>query len=220
MPKKIIPPAPQSTAFAFALAEHRSYLLRYARRQLPNEHWAEDVVSETLLAALAKPSNFENRSQLKTWLVAILKHKIIDHINRQSRFASPPAANGAMGGPGADGAEMDWLEHLLNESATNEQKSRHDPYKLLEQRRFFEALDACIALMPPHLSQVFWLRECLGLSSPEICTELDLSPTNLYIQLHRARVRLRSCLNTAWLDVPPTSTATPAAPDYDQPLTT
>lgn len=218
MPKKTCPDAPQSTSFANALAEHSSYLLRYARRQLPNEHWAEDVVSETLLAALAKPGNFENRSQLKTWLVAILKHKIIDHINRQARFASPPTANGTAAGSGADGADVDWLEHHLNESATHEQRSRHDPYQLLEQRRFFETLDACIALMPPHLSQVFWMRECLGMSSTEICAELKLTPTNLYIQLHRARLRLRTCINTAWLEEPTYATATPAAPDYDQPL--
>jgi DNA-directed RNA polymerase specialized sigma24 family protein len=60
------------------LAEHHGYLLRFARLQLRNETWAEDAVSETLLAALSKPQSFANRSQLKTWLVGILKHKVID----------------------------------------------------------------------------------------------------------------------------------------------
>ena len=58
------------------LNQHRDYLLRFARLQLRNDAWAEDAVSDTLLAALAKPQSFENKSQLKTWLVGILKHKI------------------------------------------------------------------------------------------------------------------------------------------------
>ena len=60
------------------LAEHRNYLLRFARLQLRNDAWAEDAVSETLLAALSKPQSFGNKSQLKTWLVGILKHKVLD----------------------------------------------------------------------------------------------------------------------------------------------
>jgi DNA-directed RNA polymerase specialized sigma24 family protein len=58
------------------VAEQRGYLLKFARLQLRNEAWAEDAVSETLLAALAKPQAFSGRAQLRTWLVGILKHKV------------------------------------------------------------------------------------------------------------------------------------------------
>ena len=67
------------------LAQYRPYLLRYARLQLRNDAWAEDAVSETMLAALAKPQSFGNRSQLKTWLVGILKHKLIDTLQTRRR---------------------------------------------------------------------------------------------------------------------------------------
>src|SRR3569623_1459170 len=67
------------------LAQHRTYLLRYARLQLRNDAWAEDAVSETLRAALTKPQSFGNRSQLKTWLVGILKHKVIDILRQRQR---------------------------------------------------------------------------------------------------------------------------------------
>ena len=70
------------------LAEYQGYLLRYARLQLRNDAWAEDAVSETLLAALAKPQSFGNRSQLKTWLVGILKHKVIDILRQRQREVS------------------------------------------------------------------------------------------------------------------------------------
>src|SRR6478735_9811427 len=70
------------------LAQHRGYLLRFARLQLRNDAWAEDAVSETLLAALSKPEAFGNRSQLKTWLVGILKHKVIDILRQRQREVS------------------------------------------------------------------------------------------------------------------------------------
>lgn len=76
--------------FEQQLVEHRTYLLRFARLQLRNDAWAEDAVSETLLAALAKPQTFGNRSQLKTWLVGILKHKVIDMIRSNCREATAP----------------------------------------------------------------------------------------------------------------------------------
>jgi DNA-directed RNA polymerase specialized sigma24 family protein len=76
---------PPAMALADDLADHRSYLLRFARLQLRNDAWAEDAVSETLLAALTKPQAFAQRSQLKTWLVGILKHKVIDLLRERRR---------------------------------------------------------------------------------------------------------------------------------------
>ena len=81
------------TSFEDQLVEHRVYLMRFARLQLRNDAWAEDAVSETLLAALSKPQAFGNRSQLKTWLVGILKHKVIDHIRLNTREISTPESD-------------------------------------------------------------------------------------------------------------------------------
>lgn len=76
---------PDPTDFEAELVAQRSYLMRFARLQLRNETWAEDAVSETLLAALARPQAFGGRAQLKTWLVGILKHKIIDALRARWR---------------------------------------------------------------------------------------------------------------------------------------
>ena len=92
------------TTFNEQLIEHRVYLLRFARLQLRNDAWADDAVSETLLAALSKPQSFGNRSQLKTWLVGILKHKVIDIIRKQTREFSLTSD--------ADDAEGDELEKI------------------------------------------------------------------------------------------------------------
>src|SRR3982751_530162 len=69
------------------IAQLRPQLLRFARTQLRNDAWAEDAVSESLLAALEKPQAFGGQSQLKTWLVGILKHKVVDQLRRHAREA-------------------------------------------------------------------------------------------------------------------------------------
>ena len=89
--------APSST-FELQVADHRDYLLRFARLQLRNDAWAEDCVSETMLAALAKPQAFGNRSQLKTWLVGILKHKVLDTLRSRSREAVLDGEGGILRG--------------------------------------------------------------------------------------------------------------------------
>ena len=91
-------------SFEEQLVEHRVYLMRFARLQLRNDAWAEDAVSETVLAALSKPQAFSSRSQLKTWLVGILKHKVIDMIRINSREMAIPDSD-----TGNDSDELDNL---------------------------------------------------------------------------------------------------------------
>jgi RNA polymerase sigma-70 factor (ECF subfamily) len=175
------------------LAEHRLYLLRFARLQLRNDAWAEDAVSETLLAALTKPHAFDSRSQLKTWLVGILKHKVLDCFRQHARQVSLDS------GDDADGAEE--LDALLFQSDGHFAQAPAkwgNPEQELSSRQFFAVLESCTEKMPPALGRVFLMREWLELSSEEICQELGLSSTNLYVQLHRARLRLRECLELNW----------------------
>jgi len=174
------------------LADYQPYLLRYARLQLRNEAWAEDAVSETLLAALAKPQSFGNRSQFKTWLVGILKHKVIDILRQRQREVCLDDHDG-------DGTEE--LEALMFKADGHYATPPVDwggPSAALQSRQFFEVLEACAEKLPPAMARIFMMREWLELSSEEICKELALTPTNLYVQLHRARLRLRECLELNW----------------------
>jgi len=181
------------------LAEHRGYLLRFARLQLRNDAWAEDAVSETLLAALAKPQSFGNRSQLKTWLVGILKHKVIDQLRLRQREVALAAD---------EGSEDDALEALLFRAdghyASPPAEWGH-PEQDLSSRQFMAVLEACTDKLPAAMGRVFLMREWLEMSSEEICKELQLTPTNLYVQLHRARMRLRECLQLNWFGNRPTA---------------
>ena len=174
------------------LAGHRAYLLRFARLQLRNDAWAEDAVSETLLAALSKPQSFGNRSQLKTWLVGILKHKVIDTLRQRQREVQ-------LADDDSDGsAELDALLFKADGHYANQPSDWGDPEQELTSRQFFEVLEACTDKLPAAMGRVFLMREWLELSSEEICKELKLTPTNLYVQLHRARLRLRECLELHW----------------------
>ena len=174
------------------LADHRGYLMRFARLQLRNDTWAEDAVSETMLAALSKPQSFANRSQLKTWLVGILKHKVIDILRQRKREAVLDLDEG----DGCD--ELDALVFKADGHFLHAPADWGDPEQALDSRQFFMVLDACVEKLPAAMGRVFLMREWLELESEEVCKELGLTPTNLYVQLHRARLRLRECLEISW----------------------
>ncbi|MBL8370369.1 MAG: sigma-70 family RNA polymerase sigma factor [Burkholderiaceae bacterium] len=182
-----------SSPFEHQLVEHRAYLMRFARLQLRNDAWAEDAVSETVLAALARPQAFGNRSQLKTWLVGILKHKIVDTLRHHSRQVTV--------GTGDEDEASDPLELMAfrgDGHFTEQPADWGDPEQDLRQRQFMAVLEACTEKLPPVQARLFLMREWLELSSEEICKELGLTATNLYVQLHRARLRLRECLDLNW----------------------
>ena len=184
---------PTSTDYEHQLVALRDYLMRYARLQLRNEAWAEDAVSETLLAALAKPQAFQARSQLKTWLVGILKHKIIDAIRQRSREVVLDSDS--------DDDRADPLEHMAFKADGHFAEKPADwgnPERDLQSQQFFAVLEACTEKLPAAQGRLFLMREWLELSSEDICKELSLTPTNLYVQLHRARLRLRECLELNW----------------------
>lgn len=193
--------------FAAQLARHRNDLLRYARLQLRNDAWAEDTVSETLLAALAKPAAFEQRAQLKTWLVGILKHKIIDALRLHRREVSLSGDD--------DEAEADLLDQFTfaaDGHFAEPPADWGDPEQSLSSRQFFTILEACTSQLPPTQGRLFLMREWLELPCDEICKELGLTSTNLYVQLHRARQRLRECLQHNWFNTPTDPATLTAAP--------
>jgi RNA polymerase sigma-70 factor (TIGR02943 family) len=182
-----------TTDFEQLLVAQRGYLMRFARLQLRNEAWAEDAVSETLLAALSKPLAFEGRSQLKTWLVGILKHKIVDAIRQRQREVTLDS--------GSDDDAGDPLDHVAFRPDGHYVEAPSEwgnPEQDLKNRQFMAILEACTQKLPAVQGRMFLMREWLEMSSDEICKELCLTPTNLYVQLHRARLRLRECLELNW----------------------
>lgn len=179
--------------FARQVEALRPQLLRFARSQLRNDAWAEDAVSDTLLAALERPQSFGGGSQLKTWLVGILKHKVIDQLRRNTREATILSADDA---EDLDAQLFDASGHWREAPAD----WGDDPEATLRQHQFITVLETCIERLPPAQGRVFMMREWLELDTDEICKELAVTSTNLWVLLHRARLRLRECIQTTWFD--------------------
>lgn len=174
------------------LAQHRPYLLKFAALQVRQKEVAEDLVQEVFLAAVKGADGFSGRASVRTWLTAILLHKIADHRQSVAREVSIEAQQEALG--------ADRVEALFQADGSYISMPREwrNPEDALTDRRFFEALEACLGRLSEAAGRVFLLRELMGLSIEEICKELGLSATNCYVLLHRARMRLRGCLEEDW----------------------
>ena len=181
--------------FAQQIEQLRPQLLRFARTQLRNDAWAEDAVSESLLAALERPQSFGGQSQLKTWLVGILKHKVIDQLRRHKREATVLTND--------DNEDLDDLLFVPDGHWREMPADWGNPDDVLRQRQFIDVLEACLDVLPPAQARCFMMREWLELDSAEVCKELTITSTNLWVLLHRARLRLRECLQSKWFDSRP-----------------
>lgn len=171
-------------------------LLRFARLQLRDRASAEDAVQETLIAALAGLSGFENRARLKTWVFAILRHKIVDLIRLRSREVAASSLAADEAGDETLAAELfDRRGHWQDEARPGRW---HDPEDSFTQQQFWAVFEACLDQLPEKTARVFMARELLGLESEEICKEYTISPSNCWVLLHRARMALRLCLEQRW----------------------
>ena len=168
------------------LADHGDYLFRVARRQLHSDELAEDAVQETLLAALSAQARYAGDASPRTWLVAILKHKIVDCIRRQMRETALPRDE--------DDAESVDLLFRQDGHWAEPVKSWGNPQADAERGQLRRALDECADRLKPLMAQVFSLREVAGMETEEICKELGITPTNCWVLLHRARLFMRECL--------------------------
>ena len=179
------------------LDQHGDYLFKYASFRLRDQSAAEDVVQETFLAALKAYEKFEGRGSERTWLVGILKHKIMDHFRRTAREAPMGQAEDA----GPEHAEFftrtdGWDNHWNNDYAPTDWHAT--PAQLVEQGDFWRVFNECLSPLPPRTASAFTLREVDGMSSEEICEMLSITVNNLWVMLHRARLHLRNCLQMNW----------------------
>jgi RNA polymerase sigma-70 factor (ECF subfamily) len=180
------------TTLSEALGAMRPTLLKIARLQLRNDAWAEDAVSETMIAALEGVHNFSGQSQLKTWVVGILKHKIIDHFRRAAREVSVEAQ--------VEAAEVETFDELYTPAGhrVDPPLDWRDPEASLSRIQFFDVLQLCVDKLPKNIGRVFMMREWLELETDQICKELAITSTNCFVMLFRARMRLRECLEANW----------------------
>lgn len=172
------------------------YLFKFALMRLRDAARAEDAVQETFLAALKGGKSFAGRSAEKSWLVGILKNKIYDHFRKASRetsftdlefYADEESDRFQSEGLGKGG----WIHESAPQDWPN-------PGGALDNEAFWQAYRDCASKLPKNVATVFNLREVDGVESKEICSLLNISESNLWVMLHRARMALRRCLETNW----------------------
>jgi len=168
------------------LATHRIYLMRVARMELRDEHAAEDCVSDVLTQAYERRAAFRGDSSLRTWLTSILKNRIIDLLRKQWR--EQPIEEAPSG-------EQEF-DNLFDETGHYAQMPSHvrDPAELCQEEGFLSAVQRCVDKLPRRIGQVFVLREVFGSDTKELCKDLGLTTSNVWVQLYRARMMLRTCL--------------------------
>lgn len=176
------------------------YLFNYAVSRVNNQQLALDLVQDTFLGALSAIKSFEGRSTEKTWLISILKRKIIDHYRKSSRNKEealidknfnedkedlPFYSEGEMQGYWrADRVPQDW-----NISTD----------KALENEELKAIIEKCISVLPEKFAAVFTLRVIEEITSDEVCKELGITASNFWVIMHRAKLQLRDCIENNWL---------------------
>ena len=177
--------------------EHGDYLFKFAIVRLRDATRAEDLVQETFLAALKGGDSFSGRSAERSWLTGILKNKIFDYFRKAGRetsftdmeFNSDEEADRFI----PDGLFKDGWVHELGPLEWST-----DPGASLDSQAFWKTFQDCSQKMPRNVAAVFTMREVDGVESREICRVLEISESNLWVMLHRARMALRRCLETNW----------------------
>jgi RNA polymerase sigma-70 factor, ECF subfamily len=173
--------------------EHGDYLFRFALMRLRDPQRAEDAVQETFLAALKGAQKFAGRSAEKSWLTGILKNKICDHFRQSGRetaftdlqFYQDEESDRFV----PDGG---WIHELGPQEWPKAGEN-------LDNELFWQTYRDCAAKLPKNVATVFTLREVDGMESREICALLNISDSNLWVMLHRARMALRRCLEINWI---------------------
>jgi RNA polymerase sigma-70 factor (ECF subfamily) len=175
---------------------HGDYLFRYAMMRLRDATRAEDAVQDTFLAALKGGKSFAGRSAEKSWLVGILKNKICDYYRKASRetsftdmeFYSDEESDRFV----PDGLfKGGWIHELGPQEWSS-------PGASLDSEMFWQTFRDCSNKLPKKVATVFTLREVDDIEGREICAMLNISESNLWVMLHRARMALRRCMELNW----------------------
>ena len=188
------PPPPETTDPVPAavplqwLGRYGDGLYAYAVRRVRRPEAAEDLVQETLLAGVAAWPRFAGRSDVRTWLTGILRHKVADHLRGGYRDAAA----------GGEGLDDDALFDDRGRWRTAVPAWHGDPADLAQRREFRAVLDGCLSALPKRMAHLFLGRVGDGVPTADLCVELGIEPAHAWTLLHRARARLRLCLTDRW----------------------
>ena len=175
------------------------YLFNFAMVRVNDREKAEDLVQETFLAGLKGKDRFMGKSSERTWLTSILKRKVIDIYRKQ--YSSRETSLDAYEINVSDGdfyrSEHPFKGHWLDGKGPHSYSLL--PEGEMEQAELARLIQLCIEGLPPQLGAAFIMKMVDDEDSDYICKELGITPSNLWVMLHRSRLRMRECLEQNWL---------------------
>jgi len=171
---------------------HSNYMYNYTITRVNNHELAKDLVQETFFSALKAMENFKGKASERTWLISILKRKIIDQYRKSNSKKGKAEVRMSFYEDGENKGK--WIE----ERAPSNWSETADA--AIENTELKSALDLCIDNLPEKYRMVFLLKTVENYETEEICNELEISSSNLWVIIHRARVQLRTCLEGNWFN--------------------
>jgi len=169
---------------------HSDYLYNYAISRVDNSELAKDILQETFFSGLKGQHNFRGQASERTWLISILKRKIIDHYRKINSVKGKAEIRVNFYEDGDK--KGNWLEERAPKTWGNEAEDN------IENAELKIALDNCINNLPEKYRMVFLMKNVQHYDTEEICNELDIKASNLWVIIHRARHQLRKCLEDNW----------------------
>lgn len=169
---------------------YADYLFNFAVARVSNAEIAKDLVQETFFAGLKSAKNYKGEAAERTWLIAILKRKVIDHYRKIN--SKKGKAEVRMSYSTSSDSEGDWLEERVADPFSTLENSA------IENEELGSAIHSCISKLPRKQALVFKMKTIQGISTEDICNELEINPSNLWVMIHRARTALMDCLNENW----------------------
>lgn len=171
--------------------EYADYLYSYALYRVSDSAAAEDLVQETFLAALTARKQFKGKSSEKTWITSILKNKILDYFRKRYREKTDQVED-------MDSLSVDQFFDERDNWAIKPRQWHKNPEKRIEDSQFVDTVLKCLETISPKQADAFRLREIDQVGTEEICKVLNISATNYWVLMHRARLFMRRCLETRW----------------------
>ncbi|CAM4183910.1 sigma-70 family RNA polymerase sigma factor [Gillisia hiemivivida] len=169
--------------------KYSDYLFNFTIVRVNDREVAHDLISETFLAGLKSMKNFKGEATERTWLISILKRKIIDHYRKNNSKKGKAEIKIQYND---DSNEGDWLE----ENAPDRfDKTAED---LIENEELGTAILECMEQLTEKQAKIFKMKTIDGFDTEAICNEFNITPSNLWVIIHRARTTLAQCLEKNW----------------------
>ena len=170
---------------------YRDYLIRFALQRISDYGTAEDLVQETFLSGWNARERFRGECNERTWLTGILRNKIIDQYRRTGRRPSVLTTDLDVA-VDKEGEAFSWIDQQPDQRTSNQ------PEAVTERHEFLEELESAVTHLPDKMGRAFKMREMQGFSTEEITDELNISKSNLWVLIHRAKQSLSESLGPNW----------------------